>query len=392
METAQKHRVLVIDDSLMARRLLFEQLSGDRFEVYEGKDGPTGLAVAEEVNPDLILLDFVMPGMNGYEVYQALRDQPKFVHTPVIVISSSYEEVSKKFGHPFVGFEFLHKQSTGEQLLERINAVLPEAVAVTPAATDPMTDLETLVLADSLAPAKEVLATVAPTETMVAAPPAVDPPPALPVVDLTPLIARIEQLEQQMVASLSHLQPLPDRTEAVLVRLSDLEQQRSDTESMQVLEQRFAALEQRLGEIPLDRSGEVLEKLTAMEQHLETLSPPIPSPVSLPLAPESLATLDAMIYKLDQFSPTATVDWQPILERLEQFEQQLGNLPPANLAVVPAATPPSLPGWQVVVVSAVIGAAIATLVSVAMRPSTPSTASHAQGFPTWDFITPRAVN
>ncbi len=120
-----KHKILVIDDSFLIRKSLIDQLSGDRFEVYEAKDGPSGLAKAEEVNPDVILLDFIMPGMNGYEVYQALRANPKFANTPVIVISSSYDEVVSKFGYPFVGFDFLAKQFTKEQLEERINAVLP---------------------------------------------------------------------------------------------------------------------------------------------------------------------------------------------------------------------------------------------------------------------------
>jgi len=109
----------------LIRKSLMDQLAGERFDVYEAKDGPTGLAKAEEVNPDVILLDFVMPGMNGYEVYQALRANPKFADTPVIVISSSYDEVVSKFGYPFVGFDFLAKQFTKEQLEERINAVLP---------------------------------------------------------------------------------------------------------------------------------------------------------------------------------------------------------------------------------------------------------------------------
>jgi DNA-binding response OmpR family regulator len=128
MEQPQKNKVLVIDDSLMARKLIVSYLASDRFEVYEGKDGPSGLALAPEVNPDLILLDFVMPGMNGHEVYQALRSQEQFADTPVILFSSSYDEVVRKFGHPFVGFEFLHKQATGEQILERVNALLPNQV------------------------------------------------------------------------------------------------------------------------------------------------------------------------------------------------------------------------------------------------------------------------
>jgi len=123
--TAERHKVLVIDDSFMVRKSLVDQLSSQRFEVFEASDGPSGLNEASRINPDVILLDYVMPGMNGFEVYQALRQQPQFANTPVIVISSSREEVIKKFGQPFIGFDFLPKAFTREQLEERIDAVLP---------------------------------------------------------------------------------------------------------------------------------------------------------------------------------------------------------------------------------------------------------------------------
>lgn len=121
----QKSKILVIDDSLLLRKLLIEQLPGDRFEVYEAENGEAGLAKALDIQPDLILLDYVMPGMDGFEVYQALRNQPQFAHTPVIVMSGNHEEVVQKFGHPFDQFDFLPKQASRDQLCDRINAVLP---------------------------------------------------------------------------------------------------------------------------------------------------------------------------------------------------------------------------------------------------------------------------
>lgn len=120
-----KRKILIIDDSLLLRKLLVDELSGDRFEVYEAADGPTGLAKAAEINPDLILLDYIMPNMDGYEVYKALRKQPQFESTPVIVMSGRHDEVVEKFGHPFDGYDFLPKQASRDQLCDRINTVLP---------------------------------------------------------------------------------------------------------------------------------------------------------------------------------------------------------------------------------------------------------------------------
>jgi HlyD family secretion protein len=126
----QKSKILVIDDSLLLRKLLIDQLPSDRFDIYEAEDGETGLAKALEIHPDLILLDYVMPGMDGHEVYEALRKQPQFANTPVIVMSGRHEEVVQKFGHPFGQFDFLPKQASHDQLRDRINAVLPMTVAM----------------------------------------------------------------------------------------------------------------------------------------------------------------------------------------------------------------------------------------------------------------------
>lgn len=120
-----KRKILVIDDSLLLRKLLVDELSGDRFEVYEAEDGPTGLAKAAEIKPDLILLDYIMPSMDGYEVYKALRKQPQFESTPVIVMSGRHDEVVEKFGDPFGKYDFLPKQASRDQLCDRINTVLP---------------------------------------------------------------------------------------------------------------------------------------------------------------------------------------------------------------------------------------------------------------------------
>jgi HlyD family secretion protein len=126
---ARKSKILVIDDSLLLRKLLIDQLPSDRFDIYEAEDGATGLAKAVEINPDLILLDYIMPGMDGHEVYQALRNQHQFANTPVIVMSGRHDEVVRKFGNPFGQFDCLPKQASRDQLCDRINAVLPMTVA-----------------------------------------------------------------------------------------------------------------------------------------------------------------------------------------------------------------------------------------------------------------------
>jgi DNA-binding response OmpR family regulator len=121
-------KVLVIDDSIMIRKMVKNILSG-KFEVIEANDGKMGLEVARTTNPDLILLDFVMPKYNGYQTLQAIRRYPDLLNTPIIMISGLREQVAEHVPEPFVGFEFLEKPFDAETLIERINNMLHITVA-----------------------------------------------------------------------------------------------------------------------------------------------------------------------------------------------------------------------------------------------------------------------
>ncbi len=81
-------RVLIIDDDAGARYVLRRHLAAESLSVIEAHDGAQGLALAVETRPGLILLDLVMPGMNGFEVLRALRSEPSTRGTPVIVATS----------------------------------------------------------------------------------------------------------------------------------------------------------------------------------------------------------------------------------------------------------------------------------------------------------------
>ncbi|MEN9227753.1 MAG: response regulator [Gloeomargarita sp. HHBFW_bins_205] len=288
-----KYKILVIDDSFLIRKSLVEQLSGDRFEVYEAQDGPSGLAKAEEVNPDVILLDFIMPGMNGYEVYQALRANPKFANTPVIIISSSYDEVVSKFGYPFVGFDFLAKQFTKEQLEERINAVLP-MIAATPehvgvgVTEKPPVDhwqrLETLLgeLGQQLQQ-KPTWVNELPT------------PP-----DLTPLLVQLQTLEgrlqelyhrppaphlQEMTAALTHLpqslslEPLHQQLQALQEQVKTLQSQLQTHQLTQATLEQLTSSMQSLnqGIAHLPRTDAILEQLKSLEEKIDRSRQPTPN-------------------------------------------------------------------------------------------------------------------
>ncbi len=289
-----KSKILVIDDSFLIRKSLTDQLAGERFEVYEAKDGPTGLAKAEEVNPDVILLDFVMPGMNGYEVYQALRANPKFKDTPVIIISSSYDEVVSKFGYPFVGFDFLAKQFTKAQLEERINAVLPMissapdhvGIAVT---SEPPTVAEPMEIAGILSQMQTQLTEIAQQLQKLPAEPPVATNHEAILNQLQALSIQIEAWEHRPPADtfsahlrefnqgLKHLQEkLLQEVAQLSNRLTGLESQTQNQQlSQDTLTQLVTSLQSlNEGIVNLPRTDAVLERLTTLEQKMATPATP----------------------------------------------------------------------------------------------------------------------
>ncbi len=146
--------VLVIDDSIMIRKMVASILA-DQFEVLEAKDGSLGLDMARRHHPDLILLDFVMPKMDGYDTMQAIRREDELKGTPIIMMSGLKEQVTARIPEPFVGFEFIEKPFEADMLLNKIQQSLkmgPAVVAEVPGEPtlqlliSKMTSLETLLI------------------------------------------------------------------------------------------------------------------------------------------------------------------------------------------------------------------------------------------------------
>ena len=81
--------VLIVDDEPQARELVGEMLEREGFGVLEAGDGATAVRLAAERRPDLVLLDLVMPGMNGFEVAAGLRRNPATADIPVLVLTAA---------------------------------------------------------------------------------------------------------------------------------------------------------------------------------------------------------------------------------------------------------------------------------------------------------------
>ena len=90
--------VLVVDDSTPQREMIKELLQASGMIVSVASDGEQAVAVALEIIPDMIVLDVVMPNMNGYEVCRMLKSNPKTQAVPVILCSSKSENFDRLWG------------------------------------------------------------------------------------------------------------------------------------------------------------------------------------------------------------------------------------------------------------------------------------------------------
>ena len=81
-------RILVVDDIEANVRLLSAKLAAEYYEVLTASDGATALAVAGSEAPDIVLLDVMMPGMDGFQVCRRLKDDPLTRHIPVVLVTA----------------------------------------------------------------------------------------------------------------------------------------------------------------------------------------------------------------------------------------------------------------------------------------------------------------
>ncbi|MEM9925565.1 MAG: response regulator [Cyanobacteria bacterium P01_D01_bin.50] len=121
------NKILVIDDTTVVRVKVREMLPPGNFEVLEAKDGLEGLKLIRKEKFSLIMLDFLLPKMSGWEVYQEIQAQPDLRKTPLVVMSGRKEEVTEKISEPFEHFEFLGKPFDQKQLISSIKAAMAKA-------------------------------------------------------------------------------------------------------------------------------------------------------------------------------------------------------------------------------------------------------------------------
>ena len=113
--------ILVIEDDADIRNLLHFNLEKEGFTAIEAGDGVTGLAMAREQKPSLVLLDLMLPGMDGFEVVHHLRESK--ISTPVIMLTALDDVKNKITGLDSGADDYMTKPFVPEELLARIRAL-----------------------------------------------------------------------------------------------------------------------------------------------------------------------------------------------------------------------------------------------------------------------------
>ena len=113
-------RVLIVEDERAIVEILKFNLMREGYETLEALEGPAGLELARTADPDLILLDVMLPGMNGFEICSALRDGGSAV--PIIMLTAREEESDKVFGLEAGADDYITKPFSMRELLARVKA------------------------------------------------------------------------------------------------------------------------------------------------------------------------------------------------------------------------------------------------------------------------------
>ena len=116
-------RILVIDDIEANVRLLEAKLTSEYYDVMTALDGPTGLALAAAEAPDIILLDVMMPGMDGFEVCRRLKDDPLTRHIPIVLVTALDGRADRIAGLEAGADEFLNKPIDDVMLFSRVRSL-----------------------------------------------------------------------------------------------------------------------------------------------------------------------------------------------------------------------------------------------------------------------------
>lgn len=119
-----KKRILLVEDEADMAYAVSLQLEAKNYTVLTAHDGLTGLELARKERPDLIILDLMLPKMDGYKVCRLLKFDEQYKEIPIIMFTARVQESDKKMGKEVGADAYITKPFDPQELLDRISALL----------------------------------------------------------------------------------------------------------------------------------------------------------------------------------------------------------------------------------------------------------------------------
>jgi DNA-binding response OmpR family regulator len=121
---SDKPKILLVDDEPSIVKMVGKRLEVEGFNVVIAMDGQEALKIAQSEGPDLIILDLMLPKLNGYEVCTMLKQDAKYQKIPILMFSAKAQDRDEKLGMECGADAYVRKPFKAQELLDQIRALL----------------------------------------------------------------------------------------------------------------------------------------------------------------------------------------------------------------------------------------------------------------------------
>ena len=118
-------KILIIEDDKFLRELIARKLSDENFEIEQAIDGEEGMKKIKQLKPDLVLLDLILPGIDGFEVLVKMKEEPNLSSIPVIILSNLGQREDVERGLKLGAVDYLVKAHfTPNEIIKKVKGAL----------------------------------------------------------------------------------------------------------------------------------------------------------------------------------------------------------------------------------------------------------------------------
>ncbi len=127
-----KKKILVIEDDPSALRFIEYTLEQEGYQVLTATDGLAGIRKAQNEEPDLIVLDIMLPGIDGFEICHRLRAEPQTAQLPILMLSAKAQEIDRATGLKVGADDYLTKPADPSEIISRVRTLLAQTKHTSP--------------------------------------------------------------------------------------------------------------------------------------------------------------------------------------------------------------------------------------------------------------------